>query len=694
MNTASSWPPPWPTLGGDFICPDSPVRRPMDRQQVARTSSSTESWSMWNEPSPLTELSPSPSLPLDPVKREPFSRPSSPHFIIEPLLPVVHKPSSHHLDSHRSSESPITQSELAERLLLSQSLAPPTQVPLRATHATSEMLEMMGSFRLNPFAFHTKNKGVERDDTYLTWCGEEPKPLDEEPIIIEWQLEGCSDGTLEGIDLIVMDDQSCSASDDGAPPFHDSSQQLPFPFPMTSQLSSNCSSDTHCTAVSLPVASPGPATEETPDRRPIEPPERSINDEKFGAVSDDSANARFRLPTATSNLVQGAPSSHSENDLRFDSPESSSSSSSHGSCYRRASSTEYPPRLHNSGISRPYPNPAERGRVQLHPRNNEVCQPSEPFRYRGPIDPMLNGGANISHSVTMPSPCHLPRSHRMKSRTEASSPSQQHPVFTLSKVTSWYQDDQYQYQNQQVNADNHTPATSPSASIGLPSLPTCLVNGTGNSPQRSPPQTRWSARSRTTQLSKEANHTRPRWFPEEQAVAPLEHPQPLSSRGFRSGPMPFSPTSSGTSSPPSVHSVSNSWSSIYSGADLSIPRGLSIAKAIDPPFHPPPTSPITTIPTNVELYAASTGASTNYATEPISERYHSSNAEYIPGTSSRPRPSSGICSVPSASNGLPLHGIVTPDRVEPISRPSYNEGGYGLHQQQFPPLRQQTGFYV
>lgn len=68
----------------------------------------------------------------------------------------------------------------------SASLAPPTEVPLRATQAPPEMRSMMGVFRLNPFAMHS---GEGRGTVAPTWCGEEAHPLDQEPIIFEFQLE-------------------------------------------------------------------------------------------------------------------------------------------------------------------------------------------------------------------------------------------------------------------------------------------------------------------------------------------------------------------------------------------------------------------------------------------------------------------------------------------------------------------------
>ncbi|KAJ7359623.1 hypothetical protein DFH08DRAFT_1038563, partial [Mycena albidolilacea] len=66
-----------------------------------------------------------------------------------------------------------------------QMLAPPTEVPLRATQASARMRRMMGVFRLNPFAMHARGgRGV-----LASWAGGEARPLDEAPQIFEFQLE-------------------------------------------------------------------------------------------------------------------------------------------------------------------------------------------------------------------------------------------------------------------------------------------------------------------------------------------------------------------------------------------------------------------------------------------------------------------------------------------------------------------------
>ncbi|KAG8216929.1 hypothetical protein J3R82DRAFT_7205 [Butyriboletus roseoflavus] len=66
----------------------------------------------------------------------------------------------------------------------SSSLAPPTEVPLRATQASKAMRKMMGVFRLNPFSMHESG-----GQPTTTWTGEEAGPLEEEPQIFEFQLD-------------------------------------------------------------------------------------------------------------------------------------------------------------------------------------------------------------------------------------------------------------------------------------------------------------------------------------------------------------------------------------------------------------------------------------------------------------------------------------------------------------------------
>ena len=63
------------------------------------------------------------------------------------------------------------------------SFAPPTEVPLRATQASKAMRRMMGVFRLNPFSMHDSSI-----QSTTTWTGEEAGPLEEEPQMFEFQL--------------------------------------------------------------------------------------------------------------------------------------------------------------------------------------------------------------------------------------------------------------------------------------------------------------------------------------------------------------------------------------------------------------------------------------------------------------------------------------------------------------------------
>ncbi|KAK0220147.1 hypothetical protein IW262DRAFT_1005263 [Armillaria fumosa] len=115
---------------------------------------------------------------LESVKEEP----GSPRFIIEPLLDTRRC-----LSSPEQSHSPT---KLFGRSPLSQSFAPPTQVPLRATQANDDMRSMMGVFRLDPFTVHGGNPSPA-----LTWCGEEPGPLESMPVLLpEWQIPGYDGG--------------------------------------------------------------------------------------------------------------------------------------------------------------------------------------------------------------------------------------------------------------------------------------------------------------------------------------------------------------------------------------------------------------------------------------------------------------------------------------------------------------------
>lgn len=82
----------------------------------------------------------------------------------------------------------------------SQALAPPTEVPLRATQAPKKMKGMMGVFRINPFAMHSGSEGKGAAPT-VCW---EPGPLEEEPVMFEFQLDivGFGDGEDgEGLEL-------------------------------------------------------------------------------------------------------------------------------------------------------------------------------------------------------------------------------------------------------------------------------------------------------------------------------------------------------------------------------------------------------------------------------------------------------------------------------------------------------------
>ncbi|KAK2461204.1 hypothetical protein APHAL10511_006731 [Amanita phalloides] len=86
---------------------------------------------------------------------------------------------------------------------LSQSMAPPTEITPRAIHATEEMRKMMGRFRIDPFAIHNgENRSV-----VASWCGE-ACPLEEEPLIFEFQLDLNSSASRESSKDIHLEVQT------------------------------------------------------------------------------------------------------------------------------------------------------------------------------------------------------------------------------------------------------------------------------------------------------------------------------------------------------------------------------------------------------------------------------------------------------------------------------------------------------
>lgn len=153
-----------------------------------------------SQPSPQCKFPDRHSSSPPAIKREQLSPPRSPssRFIVEPLsLGKRSNSQSSPTSQHSVPPSELTQAQLIERSLLSQSLAPPTEVPLRATQASKEMRKLMGVFRLNPFTLHTGSTGKDKHcvlgmgdrDSQITWCGEEAKPLEKEPRIVEWQVD-------------------------------------------------------------------------------------------------------------------------------------------------------------------------------------------------------------------------------------------------------------------------------------------------------------------------------------------------------------------------------------------------------------------------------------------------------------------------------------------------------------------------
>ncbi|KAG5646340.1 hypothetical protein DXG03_003663 [Asterophora parasitica] len=141
---------PWPVPDSQ---PDSWFQLAFDYPDFPSSPSPSTS------PDSASAASPRPSSPLAGVKQE--SDDAAPCFIIESL-------SGPRANSTRRSLA----------------LAPPTEVPLRATHASSDMRRMMNVFRLNPFAIHD---GEARGT--LPANHEAAHPLDAEPLVFEFQLE-------------------------------------------------------------------------------------------------------------------------------------------------------------------------------------------------------------------------------------------------------------------------------------------------------------------------------------------------------------------------------------------------------------------------------------------------------------------------------------------------------------------------
>ncbi|ESK86356.1 hypothetical protein Moror_5023 [Moniliophthora roreri MCA 2997] len=500
-SNGNMWYPPWPQADTSASCsqdssalvsipkPESVSYRRHSIHQNDQTvsprlcSSSPTPLSLWDGSSPLTELSsPSPTLPageLGHVKLEPHSPASSPHFIIEPFLPspTVHKPSSQ-TTSHvhgRRSHSPVSQSELAEKLLQSQSLAPPTQVPLRATQATPDMRAMMDSFRLNPFAMHSKP----RTDVYMTWNGEEPRPLDEEPCLIEWQLDGYGTNEMEDeVGLIVMDsiDTFSDASDDAQSSIlQDSAIQDRKPLPLGSP--SLCLTDSFSssqTSLSSPeLHYPTLHLDESLDNDDTGPSPYADHpeiDDVSGARTkpDRFSNSATRASGSTRLWVHSiASSSISSTQSSTDLYDSSSASQQCSPPHGESSGVPFPAsssRTGSSGYSSLYT--CNEKRVHQQSTYDESGPSPRASCHRYPIDSMLNRGG---HSCSVDSSS----SHSV---TEASS--RKSMSFSGELPHACLQKQQVQHLHQHHDQQppsaggNHHPA-----SIELPSLPACLSNG-------------------------------------------------------------------------------------------------------------------------------------------------------------------------------------------------------------------------
>ncbi|KAF8652396.1 hypothetical protein AX16_004424 [Volvariella volvacea WC 439] len=147
-----------------FQCDITPSTSPASNPSVSNPSFDSSKWSDSlytldrSESPPHTPPSPSPPTPPQPVKVE--QEDPAGCFIMELSPP----------QSHSS--------------LLSQSMAPPMEVPLRATQAPEGMRGMMNAFRLNPFAIQNAD-GRNAPQPCIMEAG----PLEEEPVMLEFQIE-------------------------------------------------------------------------------------------------------------------------------------------------------------------------------------------------------------------------------------------------------------------------------------------------------------------------------------------------------------------------------------------------------------------------------------------------------------------------------------------------------------------------
>ncbi|KAI6148607.1 hypothetical protein BKA82DRAFT_992463 [Pisolithus tinctorius] len=131
---------------------------------------------------------------LPPPSTTPNASPS-PRPLSSATSPSISKPDHFKSDEETvSSDCFVMEFSGSGSASASSALAPPTEVPLRATQASKAMRKMMGVFRLNPFSMHDSSC-----QSATTWTGEEAGPLEEEPQMFEFQLHipGCEDSPTE-----------------------------------------------------------------------------------------------------------------------------------------------------------------------------------------------------------------------------------------------------------------------------------------------------------------------------------------------------------------------------------------------------------------------------------------------------------------------------------------------------------------
>ncbi|KAI6044000.1 hypothetical protein EDC04DRAFT_2646651 [Pisolithus marmoratus] len=169
MSSSSPPPPPQP----DPLHTIPPYTSPPFARNHAHTSRSAAIngplGSQWVAAGLYTlDHSDAPNSELPPPSTTPTASPSPrPHSSV--TSPSISKPDHFKSDDETvSSDCFVMEFSGSASASTSSALAPPTEVPLRATQASKAMRKMMGVFRLNPFSMHDSSC-----QSTTTWTGEE-----------------------------------------------------------------------------------------------------------------------------------------------------------------------------------------------------------------------------------------------------------------------------------------------------------------------------------------------------------------------------------------------------------------------------------------------------------------------------------------------------------------------------------------